>query len=152
MAGPVVPETIILDEQEFQGRLVAGFSRCIVGAGKPRFALDLGMSTRGLDKVLAGSTPKGHSIFNVRSRHPTALDELLTGYRSRIVPDSAVCSTDQGAGLKLIRAAAKCIEAEADGQTDHLELLGMEVELREAAALIAGRLARIDRLKGTGGS
>jgi len=75
----------------------------------------------------------------------------MAGYRVRIVPDFAVCSTDQAAGLVLLRAATKCIEAEADGRTDHRELLDMEGELRAAGALIATQLARIDAIKGRGG-
>lgn len=149
-ARPVVPQMTVLDEEAFQNKLVAGWSRIIALVGKPKFALDVGMSTRGLDKVLAGSTPRGATIFNSRAIHSTALDELLAGYGVRIVPAGAAASTDDHAGLALLRAATKCIEAEADGGKDHRELLGMEAELRIAGASIAGMLARIDRLKGTG--
>lgn len=149
--GTVVHPVTVLDEQSFHDRLVAGWSRgiALIG-GKARFALEIGMTPRGLDKVLTGSTPHACTILNSRKAHATALDEVLAGYRVRLVPASSVASTDENAGLPLLRAATKCIEAEADGRTDHIELLGMEPELRAAAALIAARLAQIDRLKGVG--
>lgn len=149
--GTVVREMPALDEQEFHERLTAGWARCIpLAGGRPKFALNVGMTVRGLDKVLAGSTPHACTILNSRRAHATALDELMAGYRVRMVPEGAACSTDDHAGIALLRAATKCIEAEADGVKKHGELLGMETELREAAAKIGGMLARIDAIKGTG--
>lgn len=150
-AGTVVREMPVLDEQAFHERLTAGWARCIpLAGGRAPFALKVGMTVRGLDKVLAGSTPHACTILNSRRAHPTAIDELMTGYRARIVPEGAACSTDDHAGIALLRAATKCIEAEADGVKNHSELLGMEGELREAAAVIGGMLARVDAIKGTG--
>lgn len=147
--GTVVRETPVLDEQSFHDRLTAGWGRCIpLAGGRSKFALAVGMTTRGLDKVLAGSTPHACTILNSRRAHASALDELMAGYGVRMVPAGAACSTDDHAGLALLRAAAKCIEAEADGEKNHVELLGMEPELRDAQALIAGMLARIDQIRG----
>ena len=150
--GPVVPETKVLDEQSFHNRLTAAWARVIAAmpGGKSAFAQAVGMTTRGLDKVLAGSTPHACTIFNSRRAHPTAIDELLTGYDVRLVPADAICSTDLGAGLVMLRAATACVEAEADG-IDHQELLAMEGPLRASAAMHAGLIARIDRIKRTGG-
>jgi hypothetical protein len=102
----------------------------------------------GNSRSTTGSTPHACTIFNSRKAHPSALDELCDGYGIRMVPSHAACTTDAGAGIALLRAAAKCIEAEADGTKDHKELLGMEIELREAAANIAAMLVRIDYIKG----
>lgn len=145
---PVVPETRTLDEQSFHDRLVAGWSRAIASLTKPVFAHRIGMTTRGLEKVLAGSTPHACTIFNSRAAEPTALDEVLAGYGLRLVPADSACSSDEHAGLALLRAAHKCVEAEADGVKDHQELLAMEPELRASASIVANMLARIDALKG----
>jgi hypothetical protein len=149
--GTVVRDIVTLDDQSFHFRLVAGWCRAIAKVGKSRFAHGIGMTPRGLDKVLAGTTPKAHTIFNSRAADPSALDELLGAYGVRLVPASAACSSDDNAGLCLLRAATKCIEAEADGAKDHAELFAMEPELRDGAAKIAAMLARIDRLRGSGG-
>ena len=149
-AGTVVPSCAALDEREFHDRLTAGWSRCIpLLGGREAFALSLGMTKRGLNKVLGGSTPHACTILNSRRAHPSALDELLAGYAVRIVPASAICSTDAGAGLVMLKAAAACVEAEADG-IDHRELLAMEAPLRASAEVHARLLARIDGIKGVG--
>lgn len=149
--GTVVPEIVTLGQQEFHSRLVAGWSRAIVHVGRGAFADAIEMTTKGLAKVLGeDTTPHARTILNSRKAHPTALDELLAGYRVRLVPETAACSSDEGAGLSLLRAATKCVEAEADGVKHHHELLAMEPELRDAAAILAAMLTRIDRLKGTG--
>jgi hypothetical protein len=152
-SGTVVRQIVTLDEQSFHDRLVAGWARGIARLGKAKWAHKVGMSPRGVDKVLAGSTPHAHTILNSRAADTTALDELFAGYGVRLVPAEASCSSDEGAGLCLLRAAMKCCEAEADGVKNHAELFAMEPELRESAAKIAAMLARIDALRGgTGGS
>jgi hypothetical protein len=150
-SGTVVPEIVTLDEQSFHDRLVAGLARGIARMGKPQFALRIGMSTRGLDKVLGGSTPHACTIFNARAVDASVLDEVLAGYGIRLVPADAACTADDHAGVVLLRAATKCIEAEADGSKDHQELLGMEADLRASAAVHAALLARIDEIRGIGG-
>jgi hypothetical protein len=144
--GPVVREMRPLDEQSFHNRLVAGWSRIIAQIGIAPFALTVRMSKRGVEKVLAGSTPHACTILNSLAEHPTALDEVWAGYGARLVPASAVCSTDSGAGLVMLKAATACVEAEADG-VNHQELLAMEAPLRASAAVHARLLARIDDLK-----
>ncbi|MES2902870.1 MAG: hypothetical protein V4696_01670 [Pseudomonadota bacterium] len=144
----VLYENDPIAQVRYHAALLAGLEagKRQLGEAGLREALDL--SRTGLSNLLSGvSAPKEKRLWDLRAKVPDALDALADLYGARIVPKGSVCDTDQKAAPALVAALHKVIEAEADGNIDHVELLGMEREIIAAEHAIQLIRSRITELR-----
>lgn len=145
----VVPQARAFGEDEFHDLAVACISEQIATHGREAVAGVMGITTRQLGNIMAGSSPAPHRVFNLRRLDPLALDKIDRKQGLRSVPRDATCSSDP-VSAKLALLLSYAIEAErpeSDGgpPVTLAELLNMpEAELRSAASKLAGWVERID--------
>jgi hypothetical protein len=139
---------IALSEERVRDLLALGWARTVAKHGRVPFANHLGCHTDTVKNAIGGDhSPHLHNAFNSLGFDHLALDDLMEAYGLRVVPRDAACLGDEKATLPLLAAVHKVAEAEADGGIDHVELLEMEPELREASAILARLLTRISGLR-----
>lgn len=145
----VVHKNAAFGEDHFHDLAVSCISELIAKHGREAVAKCMGISTRQLANIMAGSSPAPHRLFNLRQLDPLALDKIDRAQGLRAVPRDATCSSDP-VSAKLALLLANAIEAERDesdgGAAVTLrEILDMpEAELRSAASKLAGWVERID--------
>lgn len=147
---PVVPVESSVSEQSFHNAMVAGLARAAQCLGSQRalaFVMDL--STKQVGNIMRGGSTDPKRLWDVRAVVPSALDEIADLYRCRIVHKDTSCACDAKLSVATCALLAKAIDAELDGSEDHLELLGMEDELRALRMLIDRRLDKISGLRGS---
>lgn len=140
----VVREIRPLDEDEFHAAFMVMLSGLNRAHSPAKVAQALGYTTkRQLANLANGSLPNLRAFYNLLTLDTKAHDAVDADYGLRKVPRDALCTSDAAAAPALVAALHKVIEAEADGEKTHTELLGMENELREAGKAIEHLLARI---------
>lgn len=142
---PVVPKNAPPSEQQFQARLVQGWSRCIATIGKGTFADKSGRTVRALDKVLGGGGVTAKGLLDSLTADPSALDELLADYGFKLTALDAVDGADAHLLAATAGLAATHAEAMADGRVDHVEEQRLAAAARPVVAEWTARIARADR-------
>ena len=148
MSGPVVPAVYDVSEAEFHARVVLGLERAArkLGGDRP-VAAAMDLSTKQVGNIKRGASTDPKRLFDLNQKCPGVLDDIADAYGVRIVPKDAICTSDVRTSSALVTLLAKVIDAEADGSIDHVELLGMEWELRTVRAILDRKLSRIGGLK-----
>lgn len=118
--------------------LMVGWSRSIAKFGKGPFAEAIELTTAAIDKQLASSMPGFEHIVDVYGFDAQVLDDVAKALGVRIVPEDAVCDTDD-LHVLLARALVKISEAmhpeSPGGRTIvHSEYLDGEAVMRELHA------------------
>jgi hypothetical protein len=146
-SAPVVPPA----KSQVQNALAVGIARAVAKVGGAGTLADrIGTSVATITRTTAAThLPELHTAFAATMADPTALDEVADLYGVRVVPAGSVCTSDTlRLSATLCTLLSKAIDAEMDGRVDHVELLGMERELRDARAMIDRKLARIGEIRG----
>jgi hypothetical protein len=87
-----------LTEEEFHGALMADWNRLERKWRRDGLALKLGLGTKQLGKIIAGTSlhPHPHRIFNLLAEDDAAINFVLREYGLKAVPASAVCTGEPG--------------------------------------------------------
>lgn len=154
MSGPVVPGMQPLTEQEFRNNWLMTLARLCRTHGDDKVAMWLGVSERHLRNLKSGaSMPTADKIFNLLVQDRSSLDELLSGYRLKSVPQESVCTADP-LTLDMIAVAHEVAKSESPDSpggvtvTDHELLAKDEQRLRRVARTLNHWVDRLDRLRG----
>jgi hypothetical protein len=123
----------LLTKERVQAKLAQAWSRTIANqfeGNKTAFASQIGCCPDTVSNALSGTTTELHTVLNSLLACPNALDELLSAYGFRIVPESAVMSPDMLTLSHMSKAMAEFIDALSDGKRNHRETLELAEELR----------------------
>jgi hypothetical protein len=145
MSNTLVPKHSLPNELEFHNALVAGLARAAKNCGRGTLADAMGISGRALDKIFAGGQTRAKHLFDALAAADCVLDDIADLYRRKFVLKGL--SEGERLAPTLCAALHKVIDAEADGITDHRELLAMETELRAASKKIDALLDRITEVR-----
>lgn len=154
MSGPVVPGMQPLTEQEFRNNWLMTLARLCRTHGDDKVAMWLGVSERHLRNLKSGaSMPTADKIFNLLVQDRSSLDELLSGYRLKSVPQESVCTADP-LTVNIIAVAHEVAKSESPDSpggftvTDHELLAKDEQRLRRVARTLNHWVDRLERLRG----
>lgn len=151
MADDSILRNVARSKHDVGNALRVGMSRAAATVGGTGTLADrIGASVGTVNNALTGKTlPEFHTGWNLLAADKTALDEVAALYNKRLVRREAICSDDgRSAAPAIVSALAKLIQAEADGELNHGEMLDMEPELRTARREIDVLLARIEAIRG----
>lgn len=152
MRGSVVPKIKPLTEERFHAIFLRSLGRLIAEHGEGEVALWLGVSTRQLRNIKAGSLPTADKIWNLLAHDLTAHDELDRQFGVRNTPLDISDIVD---ALPSTTAAVHklCVARSADSpggdRITHTELLDLEPEVDAAIRALTALKAQCERARAT---
>lgn len=139
----------LVSKADTSGALGAAWARVRFKLGHGRFADDLDVDAKTINRAIAGETlPELHHALNSLLVDPTALDEVLHLYGFELRPCAALGGSDIQTVAGLSHAAGKLAEALADGRRDHLETLDLADDIRPLLPRLSAIVGEADRLRG----
>lgn len=139
----VVPKAQPLTEDDFRANWLVTLARLCRTHGDAKVALWLGVSTRHLRNIKAGTAlPTADKLWNLLAYDASAHDELDGAYGAKNVPSNSVCTTDP---LTLDMIAVAHEVAEHEREESHGGRATTDPELRQKDE---PRLRRVHRVIG----
>ena len=139
----------LVSKADTSGALGAAWERVRFKLGHGRFADDLEVDAKTINRAITGETlPELHHALNSLLVDPTALDEVIKLYGFELRPSTSECGNDIQTVAGLSHAAGKLAEALADGRRDHIETLELAEDIRPLLPRLSAIVGEADRLRG----
>jgi hypothetical protein len=139
-----------IGKEQVQAKLAQAWSRTIANqfnGSKTEFASKIGCCRDTVSNALSGTTTELHTVLNSLLACPNALDELMSAYGFRIVPENAAMTPDMQTLAHMSKAMAEFIDALRDGKRNHRETLELAEELRPLVPRLTAIIHEAEGLK-----
>lgn len=148
-AGNVLRDTPRISETHFRNLFAADVTDAVARHGKGELASAMRRCPRSIDNMITGGKAGPDAVFSLLAADPSAFARLQKAFGISVSLREGVVETPTMVeAADLVGAAAKLVQALADGKLDHLEVLFLDGIFRPLMPSLQALFDQADAVRG----